>query len=111
MGLESLDTVYIGHNLLTIDSGFVAEQTYMTKGSFFQDDIVYEMSRDGVFENGRAWNQKTGKPVPIKDCYDGYMKGDRYFEVLSKGETDLLVYRKRILTQSFYPTLKLHKIF
>lgn len=74
MGFESLDTVYIGHNLLTIDSGFVAEQTYMTKGSFFQDDIVYEMSRDGVFENGRAWNQKTGKSIPVKDCYEGYMK-------------------------------------
>ena len=52
MGFETLDTIYLGHNLLTIDSGFVAEQTYMTKGSFFQDDIVYEMSRDGVFKNG-----------------------------------------------------------
>ncbi|MEL7657419.1 MAG: LTA synthase family protein, partial [Bacillota bacterium] len=51
MGFESLDTVYLGHNLMTIDSGFVAEQTYMTKGSFFSDDIIYEMSRDGVFEN------------------------------------------------------------
>lgn len=74
MGFDQLDTVYLGHNLLTIDSGFVAEQTYMTKGSFFQDDIVYEMSRDGVFENGRAWNKRTGKSVPIKECYDGYMR-------------------------------------
>ena len=74
MGFDSLDTVYLGHNLLTIDSGFVAEQTYMTKGSFFQDDIAYEMSRDGVFENGRAWNIKTGKSVPVKDCYEGYMR-------------------------------------
>lgn len=74
MGFETLDTIYLGHNLLTIDSGFVAEQTYMTKGSFFQDDIVYEMSRDGVFNNGRAWNQRTGKPVPIEDCYEGYVR-------------------------------------
>ena len=74
MGFDSLDTVYLGHNLLTIDSGFVAEQTYMTKGSFLSDDIIYEMSRDGVFKNGRAWNPKTGKSVPIKDCYDGYMR-------------------------------------
>lgn len=74
MGFDSLDTVYLGHNLLTVDSGFVAEQTYMTKGSFFQDEIAYEMSRDGVFENGRAWNIRTGKPVPVKDCYEGYMK-------------------------------------
>lgn len=74
MGFETLDTVYLGHNLLTIESGFVTEQTYMTKGSFFQDDIVYEMSRDGVFENGRAYNQKTGELVPIEDCYEGYLR-------------------------------------
>lgn len=74
MGFDTLDTVYMGHNLLTIDSGFVAEQTYMTKGSFFQDDIVYEMSRDGVFENGRAWNKKTGESIPVKDCYEGYLR-------------------------------------
>jgi phosphoglycerol transferase MdoB-like AlkP superfamily enzyme len=74
MGFDSLDTVYLGHNLLTVGSGFVAEQTYMTKGSFFSDDIAYEMSRDGVFENGRAWNPKTGEAAPVEDCYDGYMK-------------------------------------
>lgn len=32
------------------------------------------MARDGVFQNGRAWNQKTGKPVPVQDCYEGYMR-------------------------------------
>jgi|GEM_PF-599235 len=74
MGFESLDTIYLGHNLLTIDSGFVAEQTYMIKGSFFTEDVAYEMSRDGVFENGRAWNPVTGEPLPVEGCYDGYLK-------------------------------------
>ncbi|HWQ78326.1 MAG TPA: LTA synthase family protein [Anaerovoracaceae bacterium] len=74
MGFDSLDTVYLGHNLLTVDSGFVAEQTYMVKGSFFSDDAAYEMSRDGVFENGRAWDPKTGETLPVKDCYKGYLK-------------------------------------
>lgn len=74
MGFESLDTIYLGHNLLTIDSGFVAEQTHMKKGSFFQDDIVFDMSRDGVFENSRAWNRKTGKSVPLETCYEGYLR-------------------------------------
>lgn len=74
MGFESLDTVYLGHNLLTVDSGFAAEQTYMVKGSFFSDNAVYEMSRDGVFENGRAWDPETGEPLPVEDCYEGYLK-------------------------------------
>lgn len=74
MGFESLDTLYLGHNLLTVEEGFVAEQTYMTKGSFFRDDIAYEMSRDGVFENGRAWNRHTGKEVPVEDYYEDYVR-------------------------------------
>ncbi|MCI8631185.1 MAG: sulfatase-like hydrolase/transferase [Firmicutes bacterium] len=74
MGIEELDTIYTGHNLYTIEEGFVAEQTYMTKGSFFTNDIAYEMSRDGVFENGRAWNIHTGAPVDISSCYEGYLR-------------------------------------
>lgn len=35
MGIEELDTIYTGHNLYTVKEGFVAEQTYMTKGAFF----------------------------------------------------------------------------
>ncbi len=73
-GFESLDTLYTGHNILTVDEGFVAEQTYMTKGSFFTNDIGYEMSRDGVFENGRAWNLETDEEIDLKNCYEGYLK-------------------------------------
>ena len=74
MGIEELDTIYTGHNLYTVKEGFVAEQTYMTKGSFFTNDIAYEMSRDGVFENGRAWNIHTGEAVDVSLCYDGYLR-------------------------------------
>ncbi len=74
MGIEELDTIYTGHNLYTVKEGFVAEQTYMTKGSFFTNDIAYEMSRDGVFENGRAWKIHTGQAVDVSLCYDGYLR-------------------------------------
>lgn len=73
-GLEELDTIYVGHNLYTVKEGFVAEQTYMTKGSFFTNDIAYEMARDGVFENGRAWNIHTGESVDVEECYEGYLR-------------------------------------
>ena len=74
LGLEELDTIYVGHNLYTVKEGFVAEQTYMTKGSFFTNDIAYEMARDGVFENGRAWNIHTGESVDLEQCYEGYLR-------------------------------------
>lgn len=83
MGFDELDTIYLGHNLYTIREGFVAEQTFMTKGSFFSNDIAYEMSRDGVFENGRAWNIHTGEAVDLEECYDGYI---RSMEIINTSE-------------------------
>jgi phosphoglycerol transferase MdoB-like AlkP superfamily enzyme len=74
MGFETLDTVYLGHNLLTVEEGFVATQTYMLKGSFILEETIYEMSRDGVFENGRAWNRKTGETVPLADCWPYHLR-------------------------------------
>jgi len=74
MGFEKLDTIYQGQNLLTADSGFVAEHTFMVKGSFFSDDIAFEMSRDGIFENGRAWNTKTGEQVSLNGLREKYLK-------------------------------------
>jgi lipoteichoic acid synthase len=74
LGFEKLNTLYFGQNLLTAKTGFVCEQPYMPKGSFIQDDIVFEMSRDGVFANSKAWNFKTGESVPIEICKDGYLR-------------------------------------
>lgn len=74
MGFKSLDTLYVGHNILTVKDGFVAQQTYMPKGSFLTNDIGYEMSRDGIFEHGRGWNLKTGDPIGLTECKDGYLR-------------------------------------
>lgn len=72
MGFENLDTLYFGKNLFKTDTGFVTSQVYMPKGSFVKDDIAFEMSKDGVFENSRAWNIKTREPVDIKQCREDY---------------------------------------
>lgn len=74
LGVEKLNTLYFGHNMLTEKSGFVASQTYMVKGSFIQDDTIFEMSRDGVFANSRAWNTKTKQPVELNQCVEGYKR-------------------------------------
>ncbi|MDD2217430.1 MAG: LTA synthase family protein [Eubacteriales bacterium] len=79
-GFEELDTLYVGHNLYTIKEGLVAEQTMMTKGSFFSNEIAYEMSRDGIFENGRAWNIRTGEEVDVASCYANHLKSIQIIE-------------------------------
>lgn len=74
MGLESLDTVYLGHNLFTYEDGVVAEHAYMPYGSFFTKGYGFEMSRDGVFKNGRVWNRETREESDTDGFYDAYMR-------------------------------------
>jgi len=83
MGFPELDTLYFGRNLFNVKEGFVVQQTYMTKGSFFKNDIAFEMSRDGVFEHGRAWNLKTGEKIPLDECYNDYV---RSMEIINTSE-------------------------
>ena len=49
-------------------------QTYMLKGSFIDDNIVFEMARTGVFEDSKAWDKKTGEPVSLDSCREGYKR-------------------------------------
>lgn len=81
LGIEQLDTLYLGQNLLTADSGFAAGQTHMLKGSFIKDDLVFEISRDGVFENSRAYNRITRKEVGIEGLKDDYLRAKEVVEL------------------------------
>ncbi len=74
MGIDKLDTFYLGHNLLYVKDNLVANQYYMPKGSFIKGDIIYVMSRDGVFEHGRAFDKNTREKIPLEQCRDYYKK-------------------------------------
>lgn len=74
MGFEELDTVFLGRNLFTARSGFVAQTRYAPLGSFITDDVMFLMAPDRVFENGRAWNTKTGEDVSIEGLRSLYEK-------------------------------------
>lgn len=65
MGFETLDTLYLGSNLLDGDEGFVIQDRYAPPGSFLTDEIAYLGAGDGVFETGRAWNIDTGEKVSL----------------------------------------------
>jgi hypothetical protein len=80
MGFETLDTLYLGQNLLTAEEGFVPEKTHMLKGSFIKNNIAFEISRDGVFENSRAWNTETGEPVSVEGLREDYLRAKRMVE-------------------------------
>lgn len=54
-------------NVTDDKDSFVASVTYLLKGSFVWNDIMYQIGRDGTFESGRAWNTKTGEEVPLTE--------------------------------------------
>ncbi len=81
MGIERLNTLYLGQNLLQAESGFVAGQTHLLKGSFIKDDIVFEVSRDGVFESSRAWNRITRQPIDIMPLKEYYLRAINVVEL------------------------------
>ncbi len=74
LGIPGDHLVMFGQDLLQAKSGFAASQTYMLKGSFIDDNIVFEMARTGVFEDSKAWDKKTGEPVSLDSCREGYKR-------------------------------------
>ncbi|MCL1810095.1 MAG: LTA synthase family protein [Clostridiales bacterium] len=70
LGIERLDTVYLGQNLFTGEDSVVAVQTHMLKGSYIKGDQVFEISRDGMFENSKAWSRLTGDETVLDGCLE-----------------------------------------
>ena len=62
----------MGKDLLNIQEGFVAKQVHVAAGSFIDNERIFIMSPDGLFENSRAWRIETGEDIPLEDCREGY---------------------------------------
>jgi len=70
LGIETLDTIYFGQNLFSGEDSLVAVQLHMLKGSYIKGEEVFEISRDGIFKNSKAWSRKTGEEIDIDGCID-----------------------------------------
>lgn len=64
----------MGENLLTAEHGFAAFTAYLFEGSFAYDDIMFQISREGIFEGSSAWNRQTGAAVDISAYEQQYEK-------------------------------------
>jgi hypothetical protein len=86
---------------IELESGVVIDSLYL-KYSSFKDELIYynkpagaqimidKSSLKGFIFTGADGNTRVFRKL----YYDNFVKGDRYFEVLSDGETDLLAFRK-----------------
>lgn len=82
-------------------NGETADSLYI-KYSSFKDELLYynevvsaHIVIDKASLKGFSFEGNDGNPrIFRKQFYDGFFKGDRFFEVLSEGETELLAFRK-----------------
>jgi len=74
MGLSLDDTLFLGQDLANADDGFVAFTAYLFDGSFATNDIMFQISREGIFENSRAWKIGTNEEVDIEPYEEYYEK-------------------------------------
>lgn len=73
MGIENSNPYVFGRDLVNVqDEGFVASVTYLLRGSFVKGDVMFEFSKNGIFEESRAWNTVTGEVVDIEGMEEYY---------------------------------------
>lgn len=72
LGIPNDNLLIFGQDLVNTSKGVAAFQAYAPYGSFISDRYVFEMSKDFIFNNARAWDRITGSPVDINLCYNQY---------------------------------------
>lgn len=102
LGIENKKGIMMGQDLINSKEGFVAQQTHMLKGSFIMDDIVFYMSRDGLFKNSRAWQISTGQEVGVERCRENYEKA-----IEEINQSDYIL--KADLLKNYFPDRKTGK--
>ena len=63
MGLKINNPYILGQDLVNAKEGFAAFTAYLFEGSFIHNNVMFEISREGVFEGSRAWNVETHKEL------------------------------------------------
>ncbi|SCG81810.1 sulfatase [Proteiniborus sp. DW1] len=81
LGVENTKGIMLGQDLVNAKEGFVAQQTYMLKGSYIKENMVFSMSRDGIFKNSRAWNINTREAIDLSKCREDY---ERAIEMINE---------------------------
>ncbi len=72
IGLETKDENVLGKDLLNTKEGFAVQQVHTGKGSFINNEMMFIISKDGIFENSKAWHIHTGEPVELEEAREGY---------------------------------------
>lgn len=69
MDMEADHPFIFGQDLLNATEGFVAQISYIGKGSFITGDnqMLFGIGKDGTVENGNLWNLISGKKMNVNE--------------------------------------------
>lgn len=74
-GISKKNYVMMGTDILSDKNpGVVFPQSYLIRGSFINDDYIFQMKRDGIFENGELRSRKTGEVVDRENARELYKR-------------------------------------
>lgn len=62
----------LGQDLVNATDGFVAFTAYLFEGSFIHNNVMFEVSREGVFEGSRAWDINTHAELDASQYEEDY---------------------------------------
>lgn len=86
MGIKYDDTFVMGQDITNAKEGFVAFTSYLFEGSFATNDILFDISREGIFDGSRAWKIGTNEAVD----YTQYKKEYEKAVLLKKTSKEIL---------------------
>lgn len=67
MGYKNEKGLMLGRDLTNYEgSNYIAPQTYMQKGSFIQEDTMFVIARDGIFDHSKAYSIDTKEEIDIQ---------------------------------------------
>lgn len=70
MGVDIKNPYIMGRDLLNSTEGFSAFVTFLFRGSFVSEDVMFQYSEEDIFEESRAWNVRTYENVNIEGYQD-----------------------------------------
>lgn len=94
MGYDNTKGLVFGRDLNNYEGeNLVKPQTYMLKGSFIDQDILFEISRDGVFNHSRAIDRQTRDRLNVEDLKE---KSEKIEDEIGKSD---FILRKNYLKE------------
>lgn len=90
MGLENEKGYMMGMDLVNSEEyNYVAPQRVLRRGSFIDDDVIFNIARDGIFSNSQARDRKTREEVDInryRSTYDRVINDISTSDIILKND-------------------------